>query len=303
MSPLAPRMARRGARTARARTRARPGLLRPAAQFWSSVLPPVLDSINESRTQRLKTSARFQRARLDRRIAGLRALEQGLEEMEEPQSPTDPSTPVEDPYGTTVDGESQVPVPAEPEPPVTVPETPAEPPAPSTCTPPPATPPAPSTSTPPPTTTPETPAPAAAPSTRAFFEVFDALKSTDFTEDHFPKTSVVNDLLEDAGEPRTTRDVMRPVFDRWIHDRIEEGRLTPPTPVAPTPAAPAALKPVTDEVLFAAFDDLDSNDYTKDEPRYPLVKQVHESLPPGYELPTQAVIHAAYDRYPRKKDD
>jgi hypothetical protein len=73
--------------------------------------------------------------------------------------------------------------------------------------------------------------------------------------------------------------------------------------VAAAPAAPAELKPVTDEVLFAAFDDLDSNDYTKDEPKYPLVKQVHESLAAGYELPTKAVIHAAYDRYPRKKEE
>ena len=133
--------------------------------------------------------------------------------------------------------------------------------------------------------------------------MFDGLGAGDFTEDHFPKTSVVNDALEDAGQPRTTRDAMRPVFDRWVHDRIEEGRLTPPTPVAAAPAPAEKPKAVTDEVLFAAFDDLDSNDFTKDEPKYPLVEQVQERIPDGYDAPTQAIIHAAYDRYPRKPDD
>jgi len=290
-------------------------LLRPAAEFWSSVLPPVIDSLGESRTRRLKTAARFQHARLDRRIAGLRALEHGLDEIDTSSTEADPgsATPVEDPYGTTVDGESQVPIPTEPVPPTTT-----EPPA-STTSPPPATtpetPPPPvttpptSTTPPPPATTPQAPPPtttppvAEQPSTRAFYDVFDVLQPGDFTEDHFPKTSVVNAALEDAGEPRTNRDAMRPVFDRWVHDRIEEGRLTPPTPVAAAPAPAAAPKPITDEVLFTAFDDLDSNDFTKDEPKYPLVRQVQERIPAGYEIPTQAVIHAAYDRYPRKRND
>jgi hypothetical protein len=270
-------------------------LLRPAAQFWSSVLPPVLDSLNDSRTHALKSSARFQRARLDRRIAGLRALEASLDDVDtSTESAPDPATPVEDPYGTTVDGDTQVPLPGEPPPPVTIPETTT----PSPTAPPP-------TSGPPPTAPPETAPPTAAPtpSTRDLYEVFDGLGPGDYTEDHFPKTSVVNDKLEDAGQPRTNRDAMRPVFDRWVHDRIEEGRLTPPTAVAAPPPPPAKPQAVTDDVLFAAFDDLDSNDFTKDEPKYPLVKQVQERIPAGYETPTQAVIHAAYDRYPRKRDD
>lgn len=312
MSPLAPRTSRAGAR---GRAFRRPVLLRPAAEFWSSVLPPVIDSLGESRTRRLKTAARFQHARLDRRIAGLRALEHGLDEIDTSSTEADPgsATPVEDPYGTTVDGESQVPIPTEPVPPTTT-----EPPASTTAPPPATTPEAPpppvttpptSTTPPPPATTPQAPPPATTPpvaeqpSTRAFYDVFDVLQPGDFTEDHFPKTSVVNAALEDAGEPRTNRDAMRPVFDRWVHDRIEEGRLTPPTPVAAAPAPAAAPKPITDEVLFTAFDDLDSNDFTKDEPKYPLVRQVQERIPAGYETPTQAVIHAAYDRYPRKRND
>jgi hypothetical protein len=267
----------RGANRSRARARGR--LLGPTAGFWGSVLPPLLDTLADNRARRVRAGVRFQRARLDRRVAGLRAIERELAEGEMAEE-GGAATPVEDPYGTTVDGESQVPVPAESAPPAPAAE-PAPAPAPA---------PAP------------TPAPTAVPSTRTLYKIFDRLDpESELTEDNYPKVSVVNAALEDEGEPRSDRDTIGPVYDRWLHDRWEEGELTRPMPVAA--ASVAEPKPLTDEVLFAAFDDLDSNDFTADEPKYPKVDMVAERIPPGYEKPTRAIVRAAYDRYPRKRDD
>lgn len=266
------------------------GLRSPAAEFWGAALPTLLDSVAENRRQRLHSGVRFQQSRLERRVAGLRSFNQELAE-ETSEAAGNPPTPVEDPYGTGVNGETQVPIPSEagavpspapgPQPaPVSEP-TPAPTPLP---TPTPAPPPAPS---------------AAAPSSRSLYEVFDRLDPGEFTDDYYPKVSVVNSELEEEGEPRSDRDVIRPVFDRWLHDRIEEGRLSAPKSTgAPGSSSP---KPLTDKVLFAAFDNLDSNDFTADEPKYPLVKSVEDHLPKGYEKATKSVVHSAYDRYPSKK--
>lgn len=264
-----------------------PGGVVPA--IWAATRRAVLRGAQLRTTRRRERLARFI-SQLERSDAGLLAAQRRLaEELGEDSTDGGGEAPATetvsaDGLDSGIDGETTVPVPpqAPSESPTTVPPEPGTPTAGG------------GTGT------------SAAPSTgdpdhRLLFRIFDNLKEDAFTEDFYPRSAAVNERLDEEGEPRVHRERMRVLFDLYLHDRIEEGRIQPPKrTVGDTPAEEEGeeeKQPVTDEVLFEAFRSLGDSDFTKDAPHYPLVNEVRDRIPDGYEQPTREQVRAAWDRF------
>lgn len=212
--------------------------------------------------------------------------------------PVDPTLPAPSYDTSGIDGTSTVPGVGD-APPAT---TPADTSTPATTT----------TSTPATTTTSTpAPAPAAAALSRAtvrrLFTIFDEqLNPEDFTDDWYPRVRAVNDALPDT-DPEIDQDTLREVFDRYLHDRLADGEISPPARwTQSSQAAAAARVDAPQNVLEDAFKTLGPEDMTpgrsgEAQAEYPKVSEVVARLPAQYKAPDRAAVHKAYDAYRKKQ--
>ncbi len=121
----------------------------------------------------------------------------------------------------------------------------------------------------------------------AIFKKLEGKKSA-FTEDGYPKVSVVNEMLEERGYERSSQEEIRAAFDEWSEKEevvAEEG---------------GARKP-SRQFLFTVFEELKKDDFTED--GYPKVGSVNEILEErNYAHVNQKEVRSAYDSWERKQE-
>jgi hypothetical protein len=130
------------------------------------------------------------------------------------------------------------------------------------------------------------------------FEIFDGIDAAELTRAGYPRASHVNELLEAEGVATLDLATMHQAFDRWLHDRFRQNRVTIAIAEPAERSEAERLverRPVPRAVLYEIFESLPDEGFSKGEPRYPLVNPVRERTPSAYVPPTRDEIRAAYE--------
>lgn len=121
----------------------------------------------------------------------------------------------------------------------------------------------------------------------AIFKKLEGKKAA-FTEDGYPKVSVVNELLEERGYERTSQDELRAAYDAWSEKEEEV-------------AEEGGTRKPSRQFLFTVFEELKEDDLTED--GYPKVGSVNEKLEErNYAHVNQKEVRSAYDAWERKQE-
>jgi hypothetical protein len=150
-----------------------------------------------------------------------------------------------------------------------------------------------------------TPTGSAPPSYRVLSSIFESLDRDDFTEDDYPKISVINEKLDDRGYPKSDKGTTDSAYDKFFHlEQLEKHEKHDKHGKEEHGGEEEhKRRQVTQKALFEVFADMEE-DHELPSQGTPTVKAVGKRLNQrGFESATHDEVHSAFRRWKHVEEE